>query len=88
MTKEERKDTILQFLADRQVMLPPKPLYDNLKFYGNITFSYRTTKRLCKELSNDGFLEYVNEGKGYYRITHSGRDRVENKLSSSESPEG
>ena len=73
MPKEERRRTILQFLNDRQVMLPPKPLHDNLETYEGITFSYRTTKRLCKELAEEGLLRYVDTGKGYYRITDRGR---------------
>lgn len=73
MPKEERRQTILQFLNDRQVMLPPKPLHDNLETYEGVTFSYRTTKRLCKELAEEGLLRYVDKGKGYYQITDRGR---------------
>ncbi|TKX85326.1 ArsR family transcriptional regulator [Halorubrum sp. SS5] len=74
MPKEERKRTILRFLYDRQVMLPPKPLHDNLEAYEGVTFSYRTTKRLCKELVEEGLLRYVDKGKGYYQITDLGRE--------------
>ena len=72
MPKEERRRTILQFLYNRQVMLPPKPLHDNLEAYEGVTFSYRTTKRLCKEMVEEDLLQYVEKGKGYYRITDLG----------------
>ena len=84
MPKEERRRTILRFLNDRQVMLPPKPLHDNLEAYEDITFSYRTTKRLCKELVEEGLLQYVEKGKGYYRITERGRDYLSEKLDADE----
>lgn len=74
MPKEERIVTILNFLDDRNAMFPPKPLYDNLVEYENITFSYRTVKRLLKELVDDGRLEYLDLGKGYYRISDKGRE--------------
>lgn len=73
MSKEQRVRTILSFLADRRVALPPKVLYDNLVMYRNVTFSYRTVKRLLAELREDGRVEYVDRGHGYYRVSERGR---------------
>jgi predicted transcriptional regulator len=84
MPKEERKRTILRFLYDRQVMLPPKPLHDNLEAYEGVTFSYRTTKRLCKELVEENLLQYVEKGKGYYRITDHGQAYLEGEINADE----
>lgn len=80
MPKEERRRTILQFLHNRQVMLPPKPLHDNLEAYEGVTFSYRTTKRLCKEMVEEDLLQYVEKGKGYYRITDLGVEYISDEL--------
>jgi len=82
MPKEERRQTILRFLYNRKVMLPPKPLHDNLVAYEGVTFSYRTTKRLCKELAEEGLLQYVEKGKGYYRITDLGVEYLSDELDS------
>ena len=84
MPKEERRRTILKFLNDRQVMLPPKPLHDNLEVYEEVTFSYRTTKRLCKELVDEGLLEYVERGKGYYKVTDCGRAYLAGEIDADE----
>lgn len=77
MSKERRIETILQFLHDRKVALPPKVLYDNLVLYGDITFSYRTVKRLLGEMREDGRVEYLDMGNGYYKVSDDGQSYLE-----------
>lgn len=72
MRKEDRIRTILEFLEDRNVALPPKPLYDNLDRYEGVDFSYSTVKRLLAELTEEGLVEYLDIGKGYYCISEEG----------------
>lgn len=73
MSKEQRVRTILSFLSERRVALPPKVLYDNLVLYDDVTFSYRTVKRHLRELREDGRVEYVDRGNGYYRVSEAGQ---------------
>lgn len=74
MSKERRVQTILTFLAERRVAMPPKVLYDNLVIYEDVTFSYRTVKRLLGELREEGRVEYLDRGNGYYRVSADGRE--------------
>jgi len=73
MTKEDRREVILQFLADTGLALPPAPLYYNMKETMFVTFSKRTLVRHLKEMREEGLVTKVEEGDGYWKITDEGR---------------
>lgn len=74
MPKPERKDVILRYFAQNEVMLPSGLAYTNLREYRNITFSRRTTLRMLYELVDEGLMETVDRGgHDLYRITDDGR---------------
>lgn len=72
MRPNRRDDAILEFLAEKDIALPPTPLYENLRREG-ITFSKRTVRRRLKKLEEEGFIEQVLGEKGYYEISDKGR---------------
>jgi DNA-binding PadR family transcriptional regulator len=77
MPKPEREREILRFLAEREVMLPPRALYDNLLEYENIHFSYSTTQRLLHQLKDRELVRRLDKGHGYYQITDAGREYLD-----------
>lgn len=74
MSKEDRREVILQFLADTGLALPPAPLYFNMKREMFVTFSKRTMQRHLKEMREEGLVQKIEEGDGYWRITEDGSD--------------
>lgn len=88
MGKAERKQVVLQFLADTRLALPPKVLFRNLRLQNNVTFSEKSLNNYLKELDNDGFVTRVDplglenrqisavsdDQRGYYFITEAGVD--------------
>lgn len=73
--KEARKQQMLQFLAETEMSLPPRAIYLNME---SITFSEKTLKRHLREMLDDGYVEQIDEGDGYYRITETGREYLRN----------
>ena len=76
-------DSILEFLAEHEVALPPRGLEINLQ-RNNVGISYRTINRRLKELQRDGLVEKIDEKSGYYAITEKGRDYLSGELDASE----
>lgn len=83
MAVNKRDEAILRFLAEKDIALPPRPLYENLRLEG-ATFSYRTVSRRLKHLHELGLVERALEEKGYYRITEQGEDYLEGERDASE----
>lgn len=77
MPKEERERLVLSFLDDRDVMLKPRALYENLKYYEGITFGYKTVVRYLESFEEEGLVEQTDD-YGYYRITEQGREYLRN----------
>lgn len=79
MGKEKRKEAILKFLrgADglERPIFSPTLLHYNLEERG-ATFSLSTTRRLMKELADEGKLRVRDEAGGYYQITDRGVEEV------------
>ena len=77
MPTEERDESILRFLAERNAIFKPKALFENLREYENITFGYKTVKRRLNELEERGLVERVDlpdmNESSYRRITDRGR---------------
>lgn len=76
MAVNKRDEAILRFLAEKDIALPPRPLYENLRLEG-ATFSYRTVSRRLNHLHELGLVEKVLQEKGYYQITQEGHDYLE-----------
>jgi repressor of nif and glnA expression len=78
MTKAERERVILEFLAEHGLILPLRPLYENLKREKDITFSQRTVKRRLEDLQERRLVNRIDMGTGYWEITEEGRDYLSN----------
>lgn len=76
MTTAEREEVILRFMADHGLALPLTPIYENLKREEKITFSKRTVKRRLEDLQEDGYVEWLDIGRGYWEITNAGREHL------------
>jgi len=85
MSKEDRKQLVLEYLAHTGLALPPAVLYRNLRLRQNATFSSSTLENYLDELGADGLLtridpdamenrEFVeiDEGRGYWVATDDG----------------
>jgi len=77
MSKEDRREVILQFLAETGLAMPPAPLYYNMKEEMFVTFSKRTMQRHLKEMREEGLVRKVEQGDGYWEITDEGREYLE-----------
>ncbi len=78
-----RDEAILKFLAEKEIALPPTPLYENLRLEG-ATFSQRTVKRRLKLLEDYGYVERILGQQGYYQITDKGRAYLAGNLDAEE----
>ncbi len=72
MTTAEREEAILQFMAEHELALPLTPIYENLRRKRDITFSKRTVKRRLESLQEDGYVQWLDIGRGYWEITDEG----------------
>jgi len=77
MTSVEREELILAFMAEHGLALPLTPIYENLQRREGITFSKRTVKRRLESLEEDGYVRWLDIGRGYWEITKEGREHVE-----------
>lgn len=74
MSKEDRREIILRFLADTGLAFSSAPLYYNMKREMFVTFSKRTMQRHLKEMRGEGLVRRIDEGDGYWEITDEGRN--------------
>jgi Fe2+ or Zn2+ uptake regulation protein len=72
---DERGMAVLELLARTELALPPTPVYENLRLNGE-TFSKRTVYRKLDTLAEEGLVERVLDGKGYYQATDAGQEFV------------
>lgn len=90
MSKEDRKQLVLGYLAHTNLALPPAVLYRNLRLLQNATFSERTLGNYLEELADDGLVMRIDpdamadrevveldSGRGYWVATDAGRDAVD-----------
>ena len=88
---EERRQRVLDFLAEHDMPLPPLAIYAGMRRQYRITFSYRTIQNILGDLVDSGHVFRVDTKKlqegeitevesgsrrTYYFITDSGRDRA------------
>ncbi|WP_251342407.1 hypothetical protein [Haloplanus halophilus] len=78
MGKEERKEQVLQILAQSDLALTPYVLFRNLKMRG-ATFERRTLGNYLKELVDESRVERLEfeSGDTLYQITNKGRESIE-----------
>lgn len=81
MTTEDRRIQILEFLAETELSLPPKPIYINLRDRG-ATYTKATVERHLARMHEEGLLDKPLESGGYYRINDRGREYLETSDSS------
>jgi len=60
VSKQERKQVVLSFLASHDLALPPKVIYRNLKFRHRITFGGTTVENYLDEFVEEGLIKRVN----------------------------
>jgi DNA-binding PadR family transcriptional regulator len=76
-------DSILEYLHEHDVALPPTGLEINLEREG-ISISYSTILRRLKKLEANGLVDKVREKEGYYAITEKGQEYLSGELDAEE----
>ncbi|WP_231183090.1 winged helix-turn-helix domain-containing protein [Haladaptatus sp. DYF46] len=76
-------DSILEYLHEHDVVLPPTGLEINLDREG-VGISYSTISRRLKKLQEHGLVKKVREKEGYYAITEKGRQYLAGDLDADE----
>ncbi|ELZ31381.1 phage PhiH1 repressor protein-like protein [Halogeometricum pallidum JCM 14848] len=69
---------ILEFLAEHDLELPPKPLYRNLNRHGH-QIGYSTVRLRLAELETHGLVEEAGDG-GYYQLSELGHDYLKGDI--------
>ncbi|WP_227357585.1 winged-helix domain-containing protein [Haladaptatus salinisoli] len=65
-------DSILEYLHEKDVSLPPAPLHYNLERSG-YSIGYSTVRRRLQLLEAHRLVEKEKEKEGYYAISDKGR---------------
>jgi len=89
MSKEDRKQLVLEYLAHTGLGLPPLALYRNLRLRQNATFSEKTLYNYLEELEADDLvmridpdamvdreLKEIDDGQAYWIATESGQQEA------------
>lgn len=79
MGKEERKQIVLNFMAEYRFALPPKAIFRNLKLHENITFSEDSVENYLVEFVEDGLVERVQKealDAGEIQVAGEGDERA------------
>jgi predicted transcriptional regulator len=92
MTREERVDIVLEFLARHELALTTKAIYRNLKVNNRFTVGQETLRLYLNDLVDRGLVQRVDpeameemeiteltadDRRGYYMITEKGREEIE-----------
>jgi DNA-binding HxlR family transcriptional regulator len=94
MGKADRKALVLQYLVHTRLALPTAVLYRNMRLRQNATFSESTLKNYLSELEDEGLIKRVDpeamternvveleNGRGYWMATDSGRENCDDSFS-------
>ena len=76
-------DSILEYLHEKDVALPPAPLHYNLERSG-YSVGYSTVRRRLQLLEEHGLVKKEKEKEGYYGITDKGRNYLVGELEAEE----
>ncbi|WP_254544133.1 winged helix-turn-helix domain-containing protein [Halomarina pelagica] len=77
-------DTILEFLQDCNLALPPRAIEYNLRSRHNVEISYSTVNRRLKPLFEVGLVQKEYPKGGFYSLTEKGRAYLAGDLEASE----
>lgn len=80
MTRSD--DTILEYLQETELALPPRAISFNLTTRENVDISYTTVNRRLKQLLDHGLVKKEYEKGGFYSITDKGRSYLSGSLDS------
>ncbi|RBI60832.1 hypothetical protein DMJ13_17330 [halophilic archaeon] len=72
-------DSILEFLHEKDIALPPAPLHYNLQKAG-YDIGYSTVRRRLRVLESHELVKKENEEKGYYGISSKGEKYLSGDL--------
>ena len=94
MSKADRKQLVLEYLAVTGLGLPPAVLYRNLRLRQNATFSQKTLHNYLEELAAEGLLMRIDpdameerelveidDGRAYWMATDAGREAADDSFS-------
>ncbi|WP_202935171.1 winged-helix domain-containing protein [Halorussus amylolyticus] len=76
-------DTILEYLHEKDMALPPGTLHFNLEREG-FEVGYSTIRRRLKLLESAGLIQNEAEEGSYYGLTEKGRQYLSGDLDASE----
>jgi Fe2+ or Zn2+ uptake regulation protein len=76
-------DSILEFLAEHDLALPPGAIHYNLQAEG-VEISYATVNRRLKRLLRSDLVAKAYEEGGYYVVTAKGRAYLAGELAPAE----
>jgi DNA-binding PadR family transcriptional regulator len=92
MTKSDRKEIVLTFMARHELALPPLVIWRNLRYHHNATFSKDSVHTYLSELSDQGYVLKINpeplgdrqlkeldedsRKRGYYIVTEEGKSEI------------
>jgi hypothetical protein len=92
MTKSDRKEIVLSFMAKHELALPPLVIWRNLRYHHNATFAKDSVHTYLSELSDQGHLRRINPEllgdrelkeldedsakRAYYIVTNSGKSEI------------
>ncbi|MFC7077886.1 hypothetical protein [Haloarcula halophila] len=62
MPPEARRELVLEFIAEKNIPLPPLAIWAGLNREHRVTFSYRTMQNILSDLVEDGDLFKVDTG--------------------------
>lgn len=68
-----REETVLEYLAKTEMTLTPKLICWHLVNQEGVKISQNTVSAHVRELEENGYLEKVEGGRGWYRISDKGR---------------
>lgn len=80
----DNDDSILEFLEDSGLALPPRAIEYNIKTRHSKEMSYSTINRRLKMLNDKNLVEKEYESGGFYSITDKGQDYLSGELDASE----
>lgn len=95
MTKEDRRQLLLEFMVEYDLALPPRAIYRNLRYKRHITFSYSSILNYLEEFVEEGLVRRIEpeplasrdlvdatseKTRAYYIITEKGMEHVDGKF--------
>lgn len=95
MGKEDRRQIVLQFMAEHGLALPPKAIFRNLRVHRRIPFGDATVDNYLEDFVEEGLVRRVDpkrmadfevadvkdeDRRAYYIITDEGREYIDSHI--------